>query len=119
MLGGAGPGGEVPPASSQLLTQEQAPSLRTPPGGGRRVPRRITAQRPPPHTHTHTHRPGAEAAEPAAAEGSHTCGQRQGEGRRGAGCSPSGGDAGLVRLQPRRESGGFLRAGRGGAAPPF
>lgn len=54
MLGGAGPGGEVPPASSQLLTQEQAPSLRTPPGGGRRVPRRITAQRPPPHTHTHT-----------------------------------------------------------------
>lgn len=77
---------------------------------------------PPSHTHTHTHRPGAEAAEaaePAAAEGSHTCGQRQGEGRRGAGCSPSGGDAGLVRLQPRRESGGFLRAGRGGAAPPF
>lgn len=53
VLGGTEPGGEVPPAASPLLTQEQAPSLLTPPGGGRRVPRRITAQRYPPSLRHH------------------------------------------------------------------
>jgi len=40
-------GGDVPPTAAPLLTQERAPFVRTPPRGGRHVPRRFIAQRPP------------------------------------------------------------------------
>lgn len=40
-------GGDVPPTAAPLLTQGRAPSVRTPPMGGRHVPRRFTAPTPP------------------------------------------------------------------------